>query len=151
MLADNGLRGGSLGVEITESALMDDLEQAQSLLAALKQWGVAVAIDDFGIGFSSLGQRKRFSVDVLKIDRSFVAGVDSDDGDRAIVRAIIDLASALDLTTVAEGVETPEQRCELLRLGCTRAQGFLFARPTEAAMIGAAAHAVAGDGGSVTA
>ncbi len=135
LLSGLGLPGSNLGVEITESALMDDTEMAQSLLASFKRLGVSVAIDDFGIGFSSLAQLKRFSVDALKIDRSFVAGVDCDDEDRAIVRAIVDLASALDLTTVAEGVETPEQCRELRRLGCTRAQGFLFARPVEAELV----------------
>jgi EAL domain-containing protein (putative c-di-GMP-specific phosphodiesterase class I) len=87
-------------------------------------------LDDFGTGFSSLGYLKRFPVDTLKIDRSFVAGLGHDDGDRAIVAAIMGIAKALGLEVVAEGVETAAQAAELEALGCTVAQGFRYAEPT---------------------
>ena len=128
-LADTGLEPVRLCLEITESAVMRDLDTSISTLRRLKELGLRLAIDDFGVGFSSLSQLKHLPpVDMLKIDKSFVDNIATSD-DRAIVAAILSLAGALGLTTVAEGVEIPEQAAELSSLGCELAQGFLFARP----------------------
>ena len=128
-LEQTGLDPSRLCVEITESAMMGDVEQAERILGQLKALGVHIAVDDFGTGFSSLAYLKRFPVDALKIDREFVMGLGCLDEDTAFVRSIISLANALGLSVVAEGVETIEQADSLLRLGCQRAQGFYFARP----------------------
>jgi diguanylate cyclase (GGDEF)-like protein/PAS domain S-box-containing protein len=119
----------SIGIEITENALMTDPGAAVVATRQLEELGVAIAIDDFGTGYSSLSYVKLFPVDTLKVDRSFVQGVAEDLHDRAIVAAIVGLARALGLTVVAEGVETPEQAAALTRLGCTGAQGYHFAAP----------------------
>jgi EAL domain-containing protein (putative c-di-GMP-specific phosphodiesterase class I) len=127
-LAGSGLAPGLLTVEITETAAMDDAEVTVATLAALRRVGVAVSIDDFGTGYSSLAYLRRFPVDNLKIDRSFISGLGDEHGDRTIVSAIIELAHALGIRVVAEGVETAAQLACLRELGCDRAQGFLFAR-----------------------
>ena len=106
-----------------------DGDHAVEVLEDLAQLGVRIAIDDFGTGYSSLGYLKRLPVDELKIDRSFVDGLGSDAEDTAIVTAVVNMAQALGLAVVAEGVETETQRAELVRLGCTLAQGYLFGRP----------------------
>jgi diguanylate cyclase (GGDEF)-like protein/PAS domain S-box-containing protein len=118
-----------LCLELTESCLTEDPVATQSVLGQLKDLGVKIAVDDFGTGFSSLSYLKHFPVDVLKIDRVFVSGLRHDDGDSAIVAAVISLGEALGLTVVAEGVETSEQADELYAMGCDHAQGFHFARP----------------------
>ncbi len=128
-LRTNGLPGRDLCLEITEHAVMQDIEQAIQTLHELKLLGVSLAIDDFGIGFSSMSQLKRLPVDILKIDQAFVSGLGVDGGDRAIVDATVRLASAFGLDVVAEGVERPALVNELLELGCRRAQGFLLCRP----------------------
>jgi len=132
VLERTGLPAERLCLAITESTLMEDAATAVETLRALKAIGVSLAIDDFGTGYSSLSYLRRFPVDVLKIDRTFVAGLAHDDGDAAIVAAVIGLARTLDLTAIAEGVETADQAARLRDLGCGAAQGFHFARPVPA-------------------
>jgi diguanylate cyclase (GGDEF)-like protein/PAS domain S-box-containing protein len=127
-----GIEPSRLVLEMTESTLVDDAERASDVFRALRDLGVSVAIDDFGTGYSSLLYLKRFPADVLKIDRSFVDGLGADAGDSAIVAAVIRLAHRLDLTVIAEGVETAEQVAHLKRLGCEQAQGYLWSRPMAA-------------------
>ncbi len=134
-MAAGGIKPSSLCLEITETALMSDPAAGLRVLQDLRSLGVELAIDDFGTGYSSLSYLKRFPVDVLKIDRSFVDGLGDDPEDTAIVTAIISLARALGLRVVAEGVETRRQLDELRRLGCDRGQGFMFARPRPAALL----------------
>jgi EAL domain-containing protein (putative c-di-GMP-specific phosphodiesterase class I) len=130
VLDETGLEPGLLCLEITESAVMADPEAAAAALAVLKALGVRLAIDDFGTGYSSLGQLKALlPVDTIKIDKSFVDGITLAGEDRAIVDAVMRLATGLGLRAVAEGVETAEQVRELLALGCDLSQGYHFARP----------------------
>ncbi len=128
-LHDAGLRPGCLHLEVTESALIDDLATSIERLTALKDLGVHIDIDDFGTGYSSLSYLKRLPIDTLKIDRSFTDGLGTDPHDTTIVNAIISLGRALDLDLIAEGVETTTQLAELQRLGCRLAQGFHWSRP----------------------
>ena len=121
-----GLDPGLLHLEITESVLMDDVEASRASLQALKALGITLVVDDFGTGYSSLVYLRRFPVDALKVDCSFVAGLGRDADDSTIVAAVVGLARALGLATVAEGVETADQATRLLELGCDRAQGFLW-------------------------
>jgi len=133
ILARTGLPPAHLTLEITESALMRDAASALVVLSALKELGVLLAIDDFGTGYSSLSYLQRFPLDILKVDRMFVAELGMRTGGDEIVSAVIQLAHALGLEVVAEGVET-EQQLEVLRaLRCDFAQGFLFSRPVPAA------------------
>ena len=125
-LGASGLSPEELTLEITESLVMADAESAVEVLRRLKALGARLSIDDFGTGYSSLSYLKRFPVDELKIDGSFVAGLGSDPDDDVIVAAIIRLAGALGIQTVGEGVETAQQAEELRRLGCGRAQGYYF-------------------------
>jgi diguanylate cyclase (GGDEF)-like protein/PAS domain S-box-containing protein len=134
-LADHDLPASAVGLEITEGVLLQDSEPVAAALRALKQLGVALVLDDFGTGYSSLSYLKRFPIDQLKIDRSFVAGLEEREEDRAIVRAIVGMAQALGLTVVPEGVETEVQLAALVQLGCQYAQGFLLARPLEPAKV----------------
>ncbi|MET0927955.1 MAG: EAL domain-containing protein [Aeromicrobium sp.] len=133
-LTESGLTPTSLTIEVTESALMDDAEAALRVLHELKALGVRIAIDDFGTGYSSLVYLKRFPVDLLKVDRTFVAGLGHNADDSAIVRSVIDLAHAFGIETVAEGIETVEQLDALKALGCQLGQGFLWSpgQPAEA-------------------
>ncbi|TPG36732.1 sensor domain-containing phosphodiesterase [Mycolicibacterium hodleri] len=123
------LERGSLCLEITETVVVQDIETTSVTLAGLRDVGVLLAIDDFGTGFSVLSHLKALPVDVLKIDRSFVADLGSNPDDLAIVRAVIALAEAFELELVAEGVETEIAATTLLHHGCHRAQGFLLSRP----------------------
>jgi EAL domain-containing protein (putative c-di-GMP-specific phosphodiesterase class I) len=132
-LREMGLKPDSLVLEITESVLMEDARSSADTLSKLKDLGVKIAVDDFGTGYSSLSYLKRFPVDYLKIDRSFVEGLGRDPEDEGLVSAVIDLAHALGLETVAEGVETDEQLAYLRELGCELAQGYHFSRPTSGA------------------
>jgi diguanylate cyclase (GGDEF)-like protein len=126
----SGIDPARVCLEITESSLMADTSMATRVLHDLKDLGVRIAVDDFGTGYSSLSYLKRFPLDALKIDQSFVAGLTTDSNDRAIAEAVVQLAHTLGLLAVAEGVETEEQLTVLRRLGCDEAQGFYFARPT---------------------
>ena len=128
VLQETGLPSELLTLEITETVLVDDIDRACETLSTLKQLGVRVAIDDFGTGYSSLAYLSRLPIDVLKVDKVFINGVDLDNG-TALTRTIVDLGMRLNLPTVAEGVERPEQRDVLRQLGCTHAQGYLFSRP----------------------
>ncbi|TIC86090.1 EAL domain-containing protein [Crenobacter intestini] len=121
-----------LELELTESVAMQRPEEALEQLAALHALGIRVSIDDFGTGYSSLSYLKRFRLDRLKIDRSFVADIVEDHEDRAIVEAVIRMAGALGLKTLAEGLETPEQLAWLTAQGCDAAQGYLLGRPAPA-------------------
>ncbi len=121
-----------LEIEITESVAMVDLEQAMHVVGALKAIGAKVSVDDFGTGYSSLSYLRRFDVDEIKIDRSFVDGIGSESNDETIVRTIIGMGHSLGLKVVAEGVETQQQLDFLREEGCDFIQGFLIARPTDA-------------------
>ncbi|MEO5365193.1 MAG: EAL domain-containing protein [Magnetococcus sp. WYHC-3] len=129
ILAETGLPASLLEVEITESLVMDDVDRAVATLTDMRDMGLHIAIDDFGTGYSSLNQLKRFPIHSLKIDQSFVRDLTELSEDAAIVRAIISLASSLNLSVVAEGVETAEQLAFLRSLSCSEIQGFLFSRP----------------------
>ena len=134
-LGSSGLKPQHLDLEITESALMQDMETAIATLRALKQMGVRVSVDDFGTGYSSLAYLKRFPIDTLKVDRSFTRDVTVDREDAAIVRAIITLAKSLDLMVIAEGVETSDQLDFLRREQCDCMQGYLFSKPLDPALL----------------
>ncbi len=124
-----GIDGGSVCLEITERAVVRDIDTTRRTLEALKEVGVQIAIDDFGTGYAVLSHLKSLPVDILKIDTSFVRDLGNSSRDLAIVRAIIGLAEAFDLQLVAEGVETPAAALTLMRHGCHRAQGYLLSRP----------------------
>jgi diguanylate cyclase (GGDEF)-like protein/PAS domain S-box-containing protein len=128
-VSEVGIRPELLGIELTESALIDDPEKAAVTLARLKDMGLTISIDDFGTGYSSLSYLKRFPIDCLKIDRTFVRDIATDPDDAAIVTAIITMAQSLKLDVVAEGVETQEQLDFLRARGCAAAQGYYFSRP----------------------
>ena len=131
-LARHGLTPDRLELEITESALTSDGVETLTLLARLRSLGISIAIDDFGVGYSSLGQLHRLPIDCLKIDKCFVHDVDSSDADAAIVSAVVTMAGALGMHTIVEGVETEAQRQKLSELGCDCVQGYLLSRPLPA-------------------
>jgi len=131
-LTETGFPAAALQLEITESVLMQDAESAIGMLRAFKAMGVRISVDDFGTGYSSLSYLKRFPIDVLKIDKSFVRDLPDDEEDAAIVRAILALAHSMHLTTVAEGVETAAQVGFLRAARCERFQGYHFSRPVDA-------------------
>jgi diguanylate cyclase (GGDEF)-like protein/PAS domain S-box-containing protein len=135
-LDESALDPAALVLEITESATVDDTEGVITRLEELKRLGVGLAIDDFGTGYSSLSYLRRFPVDQLKIDRSFVAGLATNSQDRAIVASVINLAHALGISVVAEGVETVDQLDKLREMGCDLAQGYNWARPADAHDVG---------------
>ncbi len=128
-LDQGGLHPSRLELEITESVLLAENGQNLQLLHALRELGVRIAMDDFGTGYSSLSYLRSFPFDKIKMDRSFVSGIETDPGSMAIVRAVTGLGSGFNLTTTAEGVETPEQLARLRREGFGEAQGYLLARP----------------------
>jgi diguanylate cyclase (GGDEF)-like protein len=144
ILGDTGFDPHRLEIEITESALVDNLEVAQRIIEQLRQAGIRIALDDFGTGYATLRQLQTLHLDKIKIDRSFVDRVSNDNESMVIVRAILGLASGLGLTTTAEGIEDAEQLAYLKANGCTEGQGYLFgkavpARETLALLQGASA------------
>jgi diguanylate cyclase (GGDEF)-like protein len=132
MLEAHDIAPRRVRLEVTEGALFENPEQACAILEALRADGVVAALDDFGTGFSSLSYLHRFPLRALKIDRSFIAGLATGASSAAVVRAVLALAATLGLEVIAEGIETPEQRQQLIDLGCVYGQGFLFALPQPA-------------------
>lgn len=135
-LQEAGLAASAIGIEITETVFVEETRKVQDAFSGLQELGVSVAIDDFGTGYSSLGALKRFPVDVLKVDGSFVKGLGDKTQDTAIVAACIALGAAMGLTVIAESVETEEQAQQLAEMGCAWAQGFHFSSPLPAAAAG---------------
>jgi EAL domain-containing protein (putative c-di-GMP-specific phosphodiesterase class I) len=133
-VANAGIPPATLTLELTESAMMQDVDLAVARLTELKQLGVKLSVDDFGTGYSSLNTIRRFPIDGLKVDRAFVQALD-DPKTRALTAAIVDLAGILHLRTVAEGVETQEQLQEVREMGCDRAQGYHLHRPMPAGQV----------------
>ena len=129
VLRQTRLEPGSLDLEITENVLVEDFRSNVATLRRLKRLGVKLIIDDFGTGYSSLSYLKRLPLDFLKIDRSFVEGLEKDPKDEGIVSAVIDLAQVLGMEAIAEGVESAEQAARPRQLGCHLAQGYRFSRP----------------------
>jgi PAS domain S-box-containing protein len=135
ILKSTGINPATLELEITENIAMADAERSGHVLSNLRALGVHLSIDDFGTGYSSLSRLRRFPVDALKIDRTFICDIDTDKETREIVRTIVMLAQTFGLKVVAEGVETKEQLAELKKLDCELAQGYLFAKPADQATI----------------
>jgi EAL domain-containing protein (putative c-di-GMP-specific phosphodiesterase class I) len=133
ILSETMLPARALTLEITETAVMDDLEASAQVIAELRQIGVELSMDDFGTGYSSMTYLRRIPVETLKIDRSFVAGLGAVREDTAIVESIISLGHSCGLEVVAEGIETVWQLQQLIRLGCDHGQGYLWSRPVDAA------------------
>jgi diguanylate cyclase (GGDEF)-like protein len=127
-LAISGLEPGNLVIELTESTIMQNTEVNLERFRELKALGVRLAIDDFGVGYSSLSYLHRFPIDILKIDRAFVSRMTEADGGPELTRAVVMLGATLGLETIAEGIENPDQVATLLDLGCVAGQGFLFGR-----------------------
>jgi len=136
VLESTGFDPSALTLEITESAVMNDHVTTIVRLNQLKALGVRIAVDDFGTGYSSLSYLRRFPIDILKIDRSFVDGVTDGSQKRALLRTIVELGRTLNLETVAEGIELPEELHQLRSLDCDLGQGYYFARPLDAEALG---------------
>jgi len=132
LLAETGLSGQQLALEITESLLIDDFEKVERTINQLKMMGVKLSIDDFGTGYSNFGYLKRFQIDTLKIDRSFVRDITTNSGDYAIITAMVALAKSLDIDVIAEGVENQDQLELLMRSGCNQFQGYFLGKPLPA-------------------
>ncbi len=137
ILAETGIDPGRLVLEFTEGVLIQDTAATKATLLALKALGVRLAIDDFGTGYSSLSYVRQFPIDVLKIDRSFIASMADGPDETALLRSILHLSETLHLETVAEGIEEPAQLADLQALGADLGQGFLFARPLQSAEVSA--------------
>ncbi len=129
LLQQNNIPTGMLELELTESSLMGNVESAIAVMHELKALGLKLSMDDFGTGYSSLSYLKQFPIDTLKIDRSFIMHMTEEKSDQAIVRAIVSLARELQLSVVAEGVETKEQLQMLQGIGCTYSQGYYYSPP----------------------
>jgi EAL domain-containing protein (putative c-di-GMP-specific phosphodiesterase class I) len=136
-LAEHDLGPAALVLEITESVMLDQSAVTEQVLMRLRALGVRLVVDDFGTGFSALGYLRRHPVTGVKIDRGFVDGLGRDPEDEEIVRAVVAMSSALGLSVVAEGVETPAQREVLAGLGVVLGQGYLWGRPVEPAVFAA--------------
>jgi diguanylate cyclase (GGDEF)-like protein/PAS domain S-box-containing protein len=134
-LAQTGIDADSLWLEITETALLADVKAATVALRELRSLGLHLSVDDFGTGYSSLTYLKRFPVEAIKVDRSFVSGLGIEQEDTTIVEAVVRLGQSLGLHVVAEGIESPLQLSRLRELGCDRGQGYLFGRPRPAALV----------------
>jgi len=134
VLKTSGLPASALELEITESAVMDDTQEALAVLYQLAELGVRLSVDDFGTGYSSLAYLKSLPVNKIKIDRAFVMDLPDDLQDRALCQAVIAIGEALDLQVLAEGVETQAQAELLASLGCQSFQGFFYGRPSPAAV-----------------
>jgi len=132
IIRETGVDPAFLELELTESVIMQNAEESINKLNTIKEMGLILAIDDFGTGYSSLSYLKRFPLDTLKVDQSFVRDITSNTDDRAIVVAIIAMAHSLGLKVVAEGVETKEQKAFLLEHRCEECQGFFFSKPLTA-------------------
>jgi diguanylate cyclase (GGDEF)-like protein len=135
VLADTGVNPGCLCLEVTESAIVSNAARAGSALKLLKAIGVSIAMDDFGVGYASLGYLERLPIDSLKIDRTLVYGVAEDARKKRVVATVLALANTLGLRVVAEGIEHPEDAEQLIALGCRLGQGYLFAHPAEGAVL----------------
>ncbi len=135
ILGRHGVAPEQLVLEVTESVFIANTDQAVATMAAIGALGVALALDDFGQGYSSLSYLKKFPLQIVKIDRAFVDGLPRSPADQAIVRAVVSLASELGMAVLAEGVETLDQLAHVRRLGCGRAQGYLFSRPVAPTVI----------------
>ncbi|HEY1463578.1 MAG TPA: EAL domain-containing protein [Terriglobales bacterium] len=131
VLAETDIPPGFLQLEITESMAMKDSTRTEQVLNRLKDLGVKLSINDFGTGHSSLSRLSRFPLDVLKIDRSFVTGMETDEDKRAVVRLIVTLAHTFKLKIIAEGAETAEQVAQLKNSGCEFVQGYFFSKPMD--------------------
>jgi EAL domain-containing protein (putative c-di-GMP-specific phosphodiesterase class I) len=134
-LADSGLEPQALTIEITETTLMRNIEETVRRLGEIKQLGVRIAIDDFGTGYSSLAHLQQFPVDALKIDRSFISGLRHNKEGETLIRTLVQLGKALSIETFAEGIEQHHELSLLRDEDCDNGQGFLFARPLDAAAI----------------
>ncbi len=134
ILQETNLEPRSLGLEITESAIIENAECAAIMLSQLKRLGVRLYMDDFGTGYSSLSYLHRFPIDTLKIDRSFVTDVDVDPEKLEIIRTIVALAGNLGMDVVAEGIETNKQMHQLKALNCEFGQGYFFSKPLDSKM-----------------
>ena len=128
----HGVDPAKLVIEITEGVLLGDFAKAQAWLNSVREHGFRIYLDDFGTGYSSLSYLKRFPVDTLKIDKSFIRDMSEDNSDRTLVEAIIAMANSLHLTVVAEGVETGDQLALLTKMGCNYVQGYHFSKPVPA-------------------
>jgi EAL domain-containing protein (putative c-di-GMP-specific phosphodiesterase class I) len=129
VLEHEAIPGSALAIELTETVLADNEVLIAARLQSLRDLGVCIALDDFGTGYSSLNYVRRFPIDILKVDKSFVSGVGHDSSNDGVTRAIVSIGQSLSLRTVAEGVETLEQMERLRDLGCLLAQGYLFSPP----------------------
>jgi EAL domain-containing protein (putative c-di-GMP-specific phosphodiesterase class I) len=135
MLESEGLHPVDVHLEVTETVLVENLATAKAQLGRLSRRGMGISVDDFGVGYSSLSYIRELPIDILKIDRSFIARLDQSVAEREIVRSILGMARKLGLTVVAEGIETGEQAVFLERHGCQLGQGFMFSRPASAEIL----------------
>ena len=133
----SGLEPGSLVIELTEGTIMQNTEVNLERFRELKALGVRLAIDDFGMGYSSLSYLHRFPIDIMKIDRAFVSRMTEQNGGPELARAVVMLGTTLGLETIAEGIENEDQVATLLDLGCVAGQGFLFASPSSLEVVAA--------------